>query len=500
MTTDDQVSPETIAAESARRRTFRRWLIGVGVWFAFMVIVRLWWGHVAESRLRAEIDRIRAAGEPFFAADFRTSGDFPDEQNAAHYYSLAFAAIVKEFDGQLSFDDIISNPRAYTQYPEEFKRAVDANREAIEYVRTASRTDQIDWKNQVAATLLNTNLSHLTQTRQLAKLIHVAALSHHHQGDQAEALACINDMLEMSEKVKQPDISCSTISSLVSIAISGLASYSIECVAPTLEFDDDGPDIDDDRIKPVSRKDIESLIERLLTVDSIWHGYEMAMIYERAQMADALDSILPNASPSQFAGQPSMTSFNGLMSWTFVRPAWQLDKVRMIHWIDDIRQAGLSGTWSNVNTVDAEYETKPDANGIEKVSTTMSNILMPSLARATELTYRVTAFQKMAGLALAIRLYEIDHGNRPKDLNQLVPDYIREVPIDPFDKSKGPIRYLPNATPPILYSVNSDEIDQGGQFDSKKGAGVNENVLDLPFFLNGNRPTKETLPSSNSRR
>jgi hypothetical protein len=246
--------------------------------------------------------------------------------------------------------------------------------------------------------------------------------------------------------------------------------------------------------------DIESLIERLLTVDSIWHGYEMAMVYERAQMADALDSILPTASPVQFAGQPSRTSFGGLLNWTFLRPTWQLDKVRLIHWIDDVRQAGLSGPWSNVKTVEAKYEVKPNANGIEKISTTMSNILMPSLSRATELTYRGMALQKMAGLALAIRIYEIDHGKRPADLNQLVPNYIREVPTDPFDKSKGPIRYLPDSQPPILYSVNSDEIDQGGQYDLKKDGDVDENALDLTFFLNGDRPVKELQLSSESGR
>ncbi len=37
---------------------------------------------------------------------------------------------------------------------------------------------------------------------------------------------------------------------------------------------------------------------------------------------------------------------------------------------------------------------------------------------------------------LAVRAYELDHGQHPKSLNELVPDYLDAVPVDPATGTK----------------------------------------------------------------
>jgi hypothetical protein len=46
----------------------------------------------------------------------------------------------------------------------------------------------------------------------------------------------------------------------------------------------------------------------------------------------------------------------------------------------------------------------------------------------------------------------------PSSLEELGPQYLKEVPLDPFDGQ--PIRYSPEKA--IIYSVGDDLIDSGG--------------------------------------
>jgi hypothetical protein len=59
---------------------------------------------------------------------------------------------------------------------------------------------------------------------------------------------------------------------------------------------------------------------------------------------------------------------------------------------------------------------------------------------------------------LALRAWEQTHGELPGDLDALVPEYIEQVPTDPFDGR--PLHYSRDGR--ILYSVGSDLRDDGG--------------------------------------
>ena len=62
---------------------------------------------------------------------------------------------------------------------------------------------------------------------------------------------------------------------------------------------------------------------------------------------------------------------------------------------------------------------------------------------------------------LALRNYSVENVNPPERLADLVPDYLPEVPLDPF--SGKPLVYRREATGYVLYSVWRDGQDDGGQ-------------------------------------
>lgn len=70
---------------------------------------------------------------------------------------------------------------------------------------------------------------------------------------------------------------------------------------------------------------------------------------------------------------------------------------------------------------------------------------------------------RCAGVALAVERHRLDHNAWPRDLQQLVPDYIPEVPRDPFDGKPLRLRSFPGGV--MIYSVGPDARDNRGSFD-----------------------------------
>jgi len=65
-------------------------------------------------------------------------------------------------------------------------------------------------------------------------------------------------------------------------------------------------------------------------------------------------------------------------------------------------------------------------------------------------------------VALALRAYRMDHNRYPQKLNQLVPSYLKKIPIDPFGAGE-PLHYKLAGREYSLYSIGPDGIDNGGR-------------------------------------
>ena len=74
---------------------------------------------------------------------------------------------------------------------------------------------------------------------------------------------------------------------------------------------------------------------------------------------------------------------------------------------------------------------------------------------------RAETTKQMAIAAIALKRYQLKHGNYPPDLNSLVPEFVPKVPLDPVDGQ--PLRYRRNADGTfLLYSVGENGKDDGG--------------------------------------
>ncbi len=79
---------------------------------------------------------------------------------------------------------------------------------------------------------------------------------------------------------------------------------------------------------------------------------------------------------------------------------------------------------------------------------------------AADAADRLRARLRLLECELALRAYRLEKGRLPERLGELVPDYVPEVPLDPF--SGRPLVYRKTKDEYLLYSLGADRIDGGG--------------------------------------
>ncbi|MFQ5489709.1 MAG: hypothetical protein ACE5GE_03205, partial [Phycisphaerae bacterium] len=94
----------------------------------------------------------------------------------------------------------------------------------------------------------------------------------------------------------------------------------------------------------------------------------------------------------------------------------------------------------------------------------LTRMTMPSLWRAMVLHARRVATLRCAYAAIGVERYRLAHGRWPETLDPLAPQFMEYLPIDPFDEK--PLRYKRTDTGVIVYSVNGDLQDDGGDVET----------------------------------
>lgn len=83
------------------------------------------------------------------------------------------------------------------------------------------------------------------------------------------------------------------------------------------------------------------------------------------------------------------------------------------------------------------------------------------------LTMGSEATRRMVITAIALKRYQLKHGNYPKSLSDLTPEFISNIPQDPVDGK--PLRYRFKADGNfLLYSIGENGKDDGGDGSSKR--------------------------------
>ncbi len=480
--TGDNATESPVAPVPPRYQWLKRFLKLGGLLLVGLLLLRWWWGWEAHRRLQAEIDRIVARGEPIFPEDFDPPEEIPDDQNAA----LALIKAAGLLTTTAEQDKIISDSygKLATLTPDEWVLIADfeeKNREALSLVRQTRSMSGVDWGLRIRSPALNFILPRLGAQRQLSKALCCVAAYRHATGNDYAAIELIGDLFRLSDLMDQMP---TLVSHLVAIGVAGLTVGPIEFSVHDLSVG---------ALPAASRTQVEDLIRQLLDERSTRRGLRQAMYCERMTQLDTARQLTE--------GQTTLMSVGGLgapggplltqRAMMFpIQPLFELDALFMLDHMKRMVDACEHPNWTEAApTIHAlEQEAERARYELGPIRSPLIRILLPSLERAVFLHFRVIAQRRMAAIALAIRLYEIDHGRRPAELAELVPDYLEEVPRDPMDPDGETFRYLPNVEIPVLYSVGRNGIDDGGLVWDEKRKRYDRYQQDIVFLLDGVLP------------
>ncbi len=102
--------------------------------------------------------------------------------------------------------------------------------------------------------------------------------------------------------------------------------------------------------------------------------------------------------------------------------------------------------------------------------TMQPNVLQPM----SEVHFRLVAEVQLTRTTLALRCYDLEQGRLPDSLEALAPEYVQEVPVDPF--TEKPFVYEPQADPPRVLSLGPDQTRDAP--DAEDGDDI---VVELTF-------------------
>jgi hypothetical protein len=295
--------------------------------------------------------------------------------------------------------------------------------------------------------VLRAKLPHLVEVRRVARLLRLDAMRQAQAGDMKQALTSCRAILNAARSVGDEP---AAISQLVRVAVVTVACSTAERVLAQGQAAD---------------SDLAAL-QRLLEQEDRYNGLLTSMRAERAVAHEVYDGLETGDVP-----------FNQLFP----------DAGSDDNWFVDLYLSGVGGNHYRaehplmlslmtrcVETArlplyeQAEAERQFDAD-VRPLCTTSSvlKMLLPAVGKFGYAERRKHADVRCTILALAAERYRRRHGDWPKSPEQLVPEFLAAIPLDPFDGEPLRCRRLEEGL--VIYAVNQDGEDDGGALDDNPG-------------------------------
>jgi hypothetical protein len=414
------------------------------------------------DKLRLRIKELQGQGERVLPSDFAPRLD--RAPNAAADFAAAAAMLDQSGADSASVDccptTMPVNPKAWPH----LQRAAARFKPALDFIDRAEHKPRCDWPHDLTSPVFeNMQLRELNADRSLANLLRTAALVAHHSHDDAATVARLRQLVYLANVT---DRSPALIAHLVAISISAGTTALAESLAPALRIGDEPG--------AASGADVRALADSLLDDSASVAGFQLAMDGERMTQVDLLASMARGAASKNFnvdAGTRYLSQ-----SKIYADALYALDRSTHI--------AKIARTAHDWPAAKAALAAVPEVEGHLFVTD-----LIVSTRRACMTHFQGMTDRHLAGTALAIRLYQLDHsGQRPQHLNELVPTYLAAVPVDAMDAEGSAIRHVTRGDQPVLYSVGEDGIDDGGNEAPMPNAFGNIDEwrrLDRVYYLTG---------------
>lgn len=448
---------ETGDTPSTNKRRPRLWKRPLRVLIVLLLAFAIF-RFVVHQRVQTRLNAIRAAGYPVTMAELHTWYPTPEGPNAAEVYQRAFDALVEDeaIESDLPFIGLVELPEPGDRLDGilagKIRTYLEKNADSIALLEEAARIEDARYPCELERDGLDATLPHIGKLRAVSRLLMLQAALSCDQGDSDRFVDMATCILAAARSLEKEPVLISAYSSL---SIHRFMNQQIEYTIQTHL-------LNDDQLKTLDR--------------SIFTAKELRVLLHRA-----------------LVGERSLgnTRFNGIGSqheWDQRRGYEKCKMIaRRILGIEDLDNAYWLDCWP-IRLEYAERPTWPPRNAswypdpppsIYTESHCQCDTLEISVFRTL---WQGIAESKVMRVGIAAERYRLRHGRLPEQLNELVPDFLSEVPKDPFDGQ--PLRYRVEKDGVIIYSIGPDETDQGGRRYEDDG-GKPEMGVDITFTFGG---------------
>ncbi len=430
-------------------------------WPIYKEIHQAWRLHISEAEKR-QMEHTTEYNSTIQNADERTNAGFHSFPDIAvdHRDYQEVVQLVKEFEPQL-------------------KRLREATHRPVVGIELGFLSEDYDNPSPPSAnaeenpSLIGLSLPHLGKMRQFANTLAFDALVAVREQDGQRAYENLSAMLALA---RQKTFDHTLITGLVAIAIANLASemiaqvmdegstvltdehlvalsHELALTGSTLHVSADGEAMmfDDflqraytDDGKGDGRITSKGLFMLLDHEQGSWVGPEKIRLNAAHYLAGpATLAIVPNRESQSALYRSVMETFRYILR----------EGPRTIALIKHQRQI--------------IYDSSSDSPDLLIPDLSPVTLLLPSLDRALGRSFEAQMINQAGTALLAIELYKRNTGRLPESLEQLVPNYLPDLPQDLFNPGH-PIKYKITDAGYLLYSVASDGDDDNGTLIKEK--------------------------------
>ena len=415
--------------------------------FGFFVVVLAlgiaYWRNQARSDTDAKLTAIRSSGEPTGARELvdytRGLSELPDMtdqwKNALQFVDepqfKEATSTVPYFQGQSYFPPPGESWNGQKASEELIATYVNELRVIHQLANVEGQVHFVDSYDDA----FNLLLPYTDRTRGAARALvveaHVAA-HQGHQGRKQDVLRSIDSMFAIADTLEYEPI---LVSMLVRIAIESMAVITVQDLAPHL-------DLTDAESRALAAK---------LQARSILPHVSLAMKGERAIVIETV--LSSRLLQEQELGPIAFNKYDSLRLY--------LDDAQdLINAVDAENEQQMGRQLTSVaNRIESELQ---NAGLTTRFRRMLSMQLTPSYSSISKAILRERFLLDAAATSLMLEVYRDKHGHYPKSLNDLLPDLINAIPMDPHDGK--PLRYLITADGYKIYSVGENGVDDEGSY------------------------------------
>ncbi|HOW69415.1 MAG TPA: hypothetical protein PKY77_02340 [Phycisphaerae bacterium] len=434
----------TIKATVKPKRTWwRRVLKWVAVAGVLLFVGVLIWGWHVTRQLRAEITRIRDAGEPLVFKDLEAgSPRLEEDQDAGWYYNAALAlvhpkGIIEALEPYWAAATRPASQPSAEQHGHA-RRILERNRLALEMFDRGAALPfgrfSLDMQYGMGP-----SIERLTVVRSAFKLLSLRTREAVGRGRADQAVeSVISSFAALRVFRPQPavivhisGVTCRSLLLTDAQAVLNLAQLPEESLA---------------RLQRVVQDSwLDNEVERMVLADRV---------YGIAGMRSDLLGLVDEQAAARLAEESTAPSMPG-GSW--LNPIPRQLALGYLKDMDRLLQASRK-PWPEI----VAAMNQPDL-----ARSTLGRLLVPSITRSVVLTGRSLAQVRCTAVAIMIRRHLITHGKLPDTLAELVPAHTDPLPADPFTGKS--LIYKREAGGYVVYSVDDDLRDDGGRLERIEG-------------------------------